>query len=130
VNRWKDWWEQAERDLRHGGNSLAAEDHEWAAFAAHQAAEKAIKALIYALGGEPWGHSILGLLRSLPEDEGVPDPVEQAGSRLDKHYLPSRYPNGLPAGFPGELYTAGEARSALHDAQQVLEFCRGRLPGP
>ncbi len=58
VNRWPDWWEQGMRDLKHAGNALLDEDYEWAAFAAQQAAEKALKALILSLGGEPWGHSI------------------------------------------------------------------------
>jgi HEPN domain-containing protein len=40
ANRWKDWWSQAERDLEHARESAAAERHEWACFAAHQAAEK------------------------------------------------------------------------------------------
>ncbi len=58
VNRWPDWWEQGMRDLKHARNALLDEDYEWAAFAAQQAAEKALKALILSLGGEPWGHSI------------------------------------------------------------------------
>jgi HEPN domain-containing protein len=46
-NRWKDWWSQAERDLEHARESAAAGRHEWACFAAHQAGEKAVKALHY-----------------------------------------------------------------------------------
>lgn len=42
MNRWRDWWAQAERDLRHAEHSQEAGDYEWSAFAAHQAAEKAV----------------------------------------------------------------------------------------
>jgi hypothetical protein len=39
---------------------------EWAAFVAQQAAEKALKALVMALGGEPWGHLTAGLVEAIP----------------------------------------------------------------
>jgi HEPN domain-containing protein len=128
MNRWRDWWEQALRDLSHAEHAVADADHEWAAFAAHQAAEKAVKALIMAHGGEPWGHSVMGLLESLPEDAGAQKAVVEAGSRLDKHYLPARYPNGFPSGYPGKFYTEGEAKAAIRDARQIADFCRGKLP--
>jgi HEPN domain-containing protein len=128
VNRWRDWWNQAERDLRHASHSLDAGDHEWAAFAAQQAAEKSFKALIMAKGGEPWGHSVTGLAEALPEDLTASPETVDAASRLDKHYIPARYPNGFASGFPGKLYTRGEAEGAISDATDILEFCRRHLP--
>src|SRR5258708_3930688 len=53
MNRWKDWWDQGERDARHARHALEDADHEWSAFAAQQAAEKVLKALIMSQGGEP-----------------------------------------------------------------------------
>ena len=129
MNRWRDWWEQALRDFRQAGHSTDGGYHEWAAFAAQQAAEKSIKALILSCSGEPWGHSVTGLLEALPQGSETPESLMEAANRLDKHYLPARYPNGLPAGYPGKLYTAGEAKEAIADAAQIIEFCRGRLPG-
>ena len=126
MNRWRDWFNQAERDLAHAKNALDDADFEWSAFASQQSAEKAVKALIFTLGGEPWGHSIAVLLENLPEKN--PATVMEAGIRLDKHYLPSRYPNGLPAGHPGKYYTRGEAEKAIIDATAILEFCRSHLP--
>lgn len=43
-------------------------DYEWACFAAQQAGKKAVQALYQKLGADAWGHSITGLLQSLPED--------------------------------------------------------------
>ena len=103
MNRWPDWWEQGRRDLRHAGNALEDGDYEWAAFAAQQAAEKALKALIMSLGGDPWGHSILRLAEALPEHYKSPPGVMEAAKRLDKHYIPAPYPNGFAEGYPGEL---------------------------
>jgi HEPN domain-containing protein len=128
MNRWRDWWQQALRDLRHAENAAGDADYEWAAFAAHQAAEKAVKAFIMRAGGEPWGHSVTGLLEALPKGQRAPEPIVEAASRLDKHYLPARYPNGFPSGYPGKLYTEGEAEDAIANARQVVEFCRGDLP--
>jgi HEPN domain-containing protein len=53
---------------------------------------------------------------------------EWAARRLDKHYIPARYPNGFASGYPGKLYTRGEAEQAIADATAIIEFCRGHLP--
>lgn len=128
VNRWRDWWGQAERDLRHAEHSLSAGDYEWAAFAAHQAAEKALKAVVLGASGEPWGHSVTHLLEALPASIDHERAISDAVRRLDKHYIPARYPNGFDAGFPGQLYIQGEAEQALADARDVQSFCRRHLP--
>ena len=128
MNRWPDWWEQAKRDLNHARNSLDDKDFEWAAFAAQQAAEKALKALIMSQGGEPWGHSVTGLAESLPGELSKRTDLIEASSRLDKHYIPTRYPNGFASGYPGKLYTRGEAEGAISDAEYIIEKCRSHLP--
>lgn len=129
MNRSQDWWEQSLRDLRHAQNALHDTDFEWSAFAAQQCAEKAVKALIISRGGEPWGHLITGLLEDLPEEITVPRDVMEAGNRLDKHYIPARYPNGFVQSYPGKLYTRGEAEGAISDAKEISEFCRSCLSG-
>ena len=127
MNRWLDWWEQAARDLTHARHAADVADYEWAAFAAQQAAEKALKALVIGHGGEPWGHLTTGLAEALPPGIVAQPEVLDAARRLDKHYIPSRYPNGFAAGYPGKLYTHGEAEQAIADASIVTEFCRGHL---
>jgi HEPN domain-containing protein len=129
MNRWPDWWEQGLRDLKHAQNALEDEDYEWAAFAAQQSAEKVLKALILSLGGEPWGHSITRLAEAVPEALRLPSTLIEAANRLDKHYIPARYPNGFAEGYPGEMYTRGEAEGAIRDARQIIEFGRSHLPG-
>ena len=66
-----------------------------------------------------------GLLGGLGE---VPEAVIKAARSLDKHYIPTRYPNMHPEGAPGDLYTARDAERALEDATVVLEHVRGELP--
>ena len=128
MNRSGDWWSQAERDLAHARNALSAGDYEWAAFAAQQAAEKAVKALILSRSGEPWGHSVTALIEALPPDARAPAAALEAAKRIDKHYIPARYPNGFDSGYPGKFYTRGEAEAAIADASHIIEFCRGKLP--
>ena len=126
-NRHADWFRQAEADLRHARNALKDGDHEWSCFAAQQAAEKGLKAVVQKLSGEPWGHSVTVLLGGLGERLRVAADLVEAGKRLDKHYIPTRYPNGFDAGAPTDYYTAAEAETAIEDADAILRFCRGTL---
>jgi HEPN domain-containing protein len=124
MRRPQDWLRQAELDLAAATHAMAAAHYEWACFAAQQAAEKAAKAAHEALGTEAWGHSVTELLRGL---EGVPADILDAARALDKHYIPTRYPNSHPAGAPGDLYTASEAERALTDAKGVIAHVQRRL---
>lgn len=54
-SRAQDWFRQAVKDLEQAGESREAGRHEWACFAAQQAAEKAVKALHLHNGQEAWG---------------------------------------------------------------------------
>ena len=65
VDRSKDWFAQAERDLEHAKSSQKEDRHEWACFAAQQSAEKAIKALHLSLKQEAWGHVVARLFHSV-----------------------------------------------------------------
>ncbi|MFN3413433.1 MAG: HEPN domain-containing protein [Thermoanaerobaculum sp.] len=85
MNRSSDWWRQAEADLAHARHAAGDEDYEWPAFAAQQAAEKALKALILVLGGEAWGHSLLHLCRRLSQRVTVAAEVLEAARWLDPH---------------------------------------------
>lgn len=58
ADRSKDWLKQAERDLEQAQDSRTDNRHEWAYFAAQQAAEKAVKALHLSLKQEAWGHVV------------------------------------------------------------------------
>lgn len=129
-SRSADWFRQAERDLAHARHAAECGDHEWACFAAQQAAEKAVKAVFEHLHGEGWGHVISRLLKALPAEVGVPSELLEAALRLDKLYIPTRYPNGFDSGAPGDFYTAGEAQMAIEDAGKIIEFCRRAISEP
>jgi HEPN domain-containing protein len=127
AERSKDWLRQAEADLRHARNSRAAGDYDWAAFACHQAAEKAIKAVFQKRHRDAWGHTISPLLASLAEGGQLDDALVDRAKELDKHYIPTRYPNGFERGAPVDFYTAKEADQAIANAEAILEFCRRQI---
>ena len=103
--------------------------HEWACFAAQQAAEMAIKALHLSLGQEAWGHVVRRLLEELPADVRVPPDLIERARCLDAYYLPTRYPNGHLAGAPGEHYGPLQSEEALSHARAIVEFCRVQMAG-
>jgi HEPN domain-containing protein len=126
-NRYLDWFRQAEADLRHAGNALEAGDFEWSCFAAQQAAEKALKAVFQKLGLEAWGHTLTALIGNLPSSVQLSPELVDYCKMLDKHYIPTRYPNGFESGAPTDFYTEAEAQQAIRQAEEILDFCRRQI---
>lgn len=122
TNRAQDWFAQAERDLEQALASKKDGRHEWACFAAEQAAEKAVKALHLALGQEAWGHVVARLLSELPMT--VPDKVVQKAKVLDNFYVATRYANSHSEGPPFEHYGPIQSEDAIKYAREILSFVR------
>jgi HEPN domain-containing protein len=129
ADRSGDWFAQAQRDLSHAVDASKDGHFEWVCFSAQQGAEKAVKAVYLHLHGEGWGHSVLKLLEGLTNHVSISDSLLDAARALDKHYIPTRYPNGFDRGFPGDYYTKKEGDEAVEYARQVIEFCEGLLRG-
>lgn len=128
MERSADWMAQAKRDLENARYEREGAFFEWAAFAAQQAAEKALKAAYQRLGGEAWGHSCLQLLDGLLEAQGTEASNLRGRARLlDRFYIPARYPNGWPQGAPRDLISEGDADEAIGAADHVIRFCEGIL---
>lgn len=122
TNRAQDWFAQAERDLEQALASQKDGRHEWACFAAEQAAEKAVKALHLALGQEAWGHVVARLLSELPMT--VPDKLVQKAKVLDNFYVATRYANSHSEGPPFEHYGPIQSEDAIKYAREILSFVR------
>ena len=129
---------EAERWLRTADGDLAtarvlrdARRFAHACFHAHQAAEKAIKACAFACGGDPWGHSVQDLIRALATEDANTGsrllPLSERGARLDRYYIPTRYPNGLPQDTPEEAFFEDDAVQALAIAEEILVVVRSHL---
>ncbi|MGA2977348.1 MAG: HEPN domain-containing protein [Spirochaetia bacterium] len=99
--------------------------HAHACFHSHQAGEKALKAVWGGAGSDPWGHSLRKLLEDLrlvSEHSFVMlgDLVEE-GARLDRYYVPTRYPNGLPDITPDMAYFQSDAEHAINLAKVIID---------
>ena len=127
TNRAEDWFKQAQRDLIHAEDSRDAGHHEWACFAAQQAAEKAVKALHLRLKQEAWGHIVARLLSELPDDLAVPQDLVEKGRVLDNFYVPTRYANGHPSGAPFEHYGPLQSEEAIRYAREIIGFVRDQM---
>ena len=128
ASRSADWLRQGRRDLGHARRAREDGDHEWACFAAHQAAEKALKAVFQGRGEEAWGHALSDLVGALVSEPGS-DPLVTRAKALDKHYIPTRYPNGFASGAPMDYYTTDDATRAIDDAEAIVRFCEDLLAG-
>jgi len=126
------WLRTAAMDLR--AARLLAREGEYAlsCFHAHQTAEKALKALWYALDSSPWGHSLVKLIQELeevsPEMHAQWKDLLEEAALLDKYYIPTRYPNGLPDLTPDEVYTRREAEEAVRVAEEFYRRVQDWLP--
>lgn len=127
ADRSADWLRQALRDVEQAEDSRRAGRHEWACFAAQQAAEKAVKALHLSRGQEAWGHVVARLLAELPGAIQVPEGLVDKARVLDNFYLPTRYANGHPEGAPFEHYGPLQSAEALDHAREIVEFVRAQM---
>lgn len=124
-NRADDWFRQSEHDLEMAAAAMAAGRHDWACFAAHQAAEKAAKALHLYLGQEVWGHGIERILRDLPDVPAVG--LLDRAKVLDTFYVPTRYPDSHPEGAAFDHYGALQSTEAVTHAGAIVAFVRAAL---
>lgn len=67
------------------------------------------------------------LLEHLPDDVKAAAELIDRAKELDKHYIPTRYPNGFERGAPVDFYTRKEADAAIANAEAILEFCRSKI---
>ena len=115
------WLSEARTDLA-VARRIAEEFPARACFHAQQGAEKALKAILYAAGERPvLGHSLAELgPRVTGHSVGYAE-IESEVRKLDRFYIPTLYPNGLPeGGLPSAAYDAGDAREAIALAEQAI----------
>lgn len=124
-SEFKRWIESALRTLESAKVDHSHGFYSWACFKAHQAAEKAIKALLWGLGNPQVGHSLNILLVKLSELIGeVPETILEFSARLNKYYIPTRYPDVWSEGIPEEQYTMKESQEAISMVEDVIKWVR------
>jgi HEPN domain-containing protein len=123
------WLLQARRDIDDAGYARAGNRFNLACFLSQQAAEKAIKSYLYAQGRAlVLGHSVASLCQDATAFDADFEKFRQQAAPLDKYYIPTRYPNGLPGGIPSEAFDQADADRALELAQYVIRFIEDHFP--
>ncbi len=94
------WFQQAVYDLQAARWNIQGGFHNTACFLAQQAGGKALKSLLYSLGARRKAlltHSLAEMAREVLRAVPSLANVQAEARELDLHYVPSRYPNGLPS---------------------------------
>jgi len=124
------WLSEAEWDFDTAKVLHNSKKFNASAFYSQQSAEKAVKAALYGLGEIPIGHSVRELLERLHEASGVKlENLLTFARELDRHHIPSRYPNVYPSGTPHEAYDEETSRRALECTRVMLEFVKRFIEG-
>lgn len=124
------WISQARDDLEFV-RWLLAEDRGFdkGCFIAQQAAEKALKAALYRDGARTvLGHSVLELLERLIAGHPAFAMLRDDARRIDRFYIPTRYPNGLPSGTPFESFGREDLEQAVDMAERIVAAAENIIP--
>ncbi len=120
------WLKTAHEDFETAQILMKNKKFAHACFHSQQAAEKAIKAVFYTIDCEPWGHSIVKLIDLLSDasKEWLKkiSCVRSTAIKLDRFYIPTRYPNGLPGIIPSEAFTKEDALEAISAAKKIINI--------
>lgn len=130
ADEYNRWLGQARHTLASARRDTAEKDFDWACFKAQQAGEYALKALLRGLGRPAYGHALTRLLGQLGEAGLVVDAeIARAGQLLDRHYIPTRYPDAYAEGSPHEYYDDRTAKEAQGAAAQIIGWVEGAHEG-
>lgn len=103
-----------------------------ALFHFQQSAEKALKAYLYLKVKSIevfYTHALDDLLKMAMEADKSFKTVSSA-KKLDRYYIPTRYPNGLPGGIPSRYFDdPREAEEAMLLAKAVIDLVKKAFNG-
>jgi HEPN domain-containing protein len=122
MQRDQDWLGEAEAELRVARDLLRGKHWSWCCFTSQQAAEKALKALCEHFRNPQFGHNLNLLRQAVEVHMAVSGSVQMACARLNRYYIPTRYPNAFDQGVPAEQFFEADARQALEDAEEVVRL--------
>jgi HEPN domain-containing protein len=130
LQRARDWLKESQAELAAARDLVAGGHWSWSCFTCQQAAEKAIKAMAEHFRIAQSGHNLNTLLRAIEPQITIPAGLRTSGARLNRYYIPARYPDAFPQGAPAEQYFESDAREALNDAEGLYQFAEGVIGPP
>jgi HEPN domain-containing protein len=124
------WLTQAQDEFQDADDLRKRGRFYLALFHFQQAAEKALKAYLYLKVKSIevfYTHSIDDLLEMTMDIDHDFKEVAQT-KKLDKYYVPTRYPNGLPGGVPSRYFDdPKEAEEAMELAKSLIKFVEKKI---
>ena len=123
------WLEQAKHDFKVAQRHIKYNDFSDACFMAEQTAQVVLKAYLY-FSGERFVniHSVTALLKKAGEYCKDFLSLLELGAKLDQYYIPTRYPDALPApAVPYEEYNKRQAEETVEIAQKILCLVRDKI---
>jgi HEPN domain-containing protein len=130
MQRTKDWLDEARAELRAGRDLLAGQHWSWSCFTCQQAAEKALKALCEHFRTPQFGHNLNMLVQAVDTHILVGESMRMACARLNRYYIPTRYPDAFDRGAPADQFFAADAQQAVADAEEAVRFATDIIGSP
>ena len=119
------WFKTAQGDLDSAIILLKNNRYAHSCFHSQQSGEKAVKAVWYYLDADRWGHSIKKLIQDLEKVDSKTyakiKTLEKSAVLLDRFYITTRYPNGLPELTPEEAYIEEDAVQCIEMARKISD---------
>ncbi len=118
------WFQQAIYDLKAARWNIQGGFYDTACFLAQQSGEKALKSFLYYRGARREAlltHSLVEMVQGLAKEAPTVASFVEEARTLDLHYIPSRYPNGLPSGYPHQFYGKETAERAVQAAGAIVD---------
>ncbi|MGQ4891573.1 MAG: HEPN domain-containing protein [Candidatus Njordarchaeia archaeon] len=123
LDEFNRWFSSAKKTLESSKRDKDSGDYSWACFKAQQAAEKAIKALLWGIGKPKVGHMLKRLVDFVVElGFNVEEDVINDCTELSKYYITTRYPDVWGEGVPEEFFTKREAEEAVKKAERIINW--------
>ncbi|HOL83593.1 MAG TPA: HEPN domain-containing protein [Caldisericia bacterium] len=117
------WIRQASEDIDAAKYNHKGKKFFVSCFLSHQVVEKILKGYLIYKGFEHiWGHSISDLSKECEKIDKDFESLRKEILILDKYYIPTRYPNGLPGGIPAEVFTERDSFEAINLSEKALKF--------
>ncbi len=115
------WFEQAADDLRLAAHVAQGGFHADACFHCQQAAEKALKAVLYARRRRAiTTHATQNLVDEAARHYPGLAQLAPACRHLDLYYATTRYPNAIGGASPCRSFDADQSAAAIADARAVI----------
>ena len=124
MRRTVDWMEQAKGEFKAAEDLYATRNYAWCCFTCHQAAEKALKAVLENFGSPTVDYNLMALILEVSKFIQVSKEIEDACRILNRYYIPTRYPNAFPSGAPIHMFNEDDAKEALCHARKVIDFAK------